>query len=155
MNIRDVPGLLDRNHRPLIWRRLKIRRDGIADRGIEPVVQRHAGTPRRVLGPLADGWIDAFTPPRYARIHAFVRFRLRRRLRLPPPRASLEKRQSNSAQVVCLWRRLFRVTVKNRLRNGIAGPESSAFCVKSRPEQIGVAMAVTLPQPLPLTAGSV
>src|SRR6202163_1531532 len=49
---------------------------------------------------------------------------LRRHLRLQPPRASLEKRQSNSAQVVCLWRRLFRVTVNNRLRNPPAGAES-------------------------------
>src|SRR6267154_4162793 len=38
--------------------------------------------------------------------------------RVPP------KRQSNSAQVVCLWLRLFRVTVNNRLRNRPAGPES-------------------------------
>src|SRR5437879_5878162 len=45
----------------------------------------------------------------------------------PAPSASPrvpEKRQSNSAQVVCLWHRLFRVTVNNRLRNRAAGPES-------------------------------
>src|SRR3979490_3129995 len=38
----------------------------------------------------------------------------------PAPSASPrvpQKRQSNSAQVVCLWHRLFRVTVNNRLRN--------------------------------------
>src|SRR5437879_10842896 len=39
------------------------------------------------------------------------------------PRVPL-KRQSNSAQVVCLWHRLFRVTVNNRLRNRAADSES-------------------------------
>src|SRR5258706_13040437 len=45
----------------------------------------------------------------------------------PAPSASPrvpEKRQSNSAQVVCLWHRLFRVTVNNPLRNWLAGAES-------------------------------
>src|SRR6202022_1237028 len=45
----------------------------------------------------------------------------------PAPSASPrvpQKRQSNSAQVVCLWHRLFRVTVNNPLRNRAAGPES-------------------------------
>src|ERR1700692_711810 len=45
----------------------------------------------------------------------------------PAPSASPrvpEKRQSNSARVVCLWQRLFRVTVNNRLRNWLAGTES-------------------------------
>src|SRR5260370_15993325 len=45
----------------------------------------------------------------------------------PAPSASPrvpEKRQSNSAQVVCLWHRLFRVTVNNRLRNRTVDPES-------------------------------
>src|SRR3977135_241615 len=56
----------------------KIGRDGIADAGIDPVVERHADAPGGGLGPLANGWIDAFNTPRYARIHAFVRFRLRR-----------------------------------------------------------------------------
>src|SRR5512140_3805693 len=124
MDIGDVGALLALCHDALIGRAAEIRRRGSADGGIEPVVQRHAGASRGGLGPLADGWIDAFNTPRYARIHAFVRFRLRRHLRLQPPRASLEKRQSNSAQVVCLWHRLFRVTVNNRLRNWISGPES-------------------------------
>src|SRR5216683_4742730 len=45
----------------------------------------------------------------------------------PAPSASPrvpEQRQSNSAQVVCLWHRLFRVTVNNRLRNRAADSES-------------------------------
>src|SRR5258707_120692 len=50
--------------------------------------------------------------------------RLRRQLHLQPPRASLQKRQSNSAQVVCLKVRLFRDTVNNQLRNQGLGPES-------------------------------
>src|SRR4030081_816121 len=59
----------------------------------------------------------------------------------PAPSASPrvpEKRQSNSAQVVCLWHRLFRVTVNNRLRNRAAGPESC------RPDEIDrVSVAAT------------
>jgi hypothetical protein len=35
-----------------------------------------------------------------------------------------KKRQSNSARAVCLWVRLFRVTVKNGLRNRFARLES-------------------------------
>src|SRR5713226_1906133 len=45
----------------------------------------------------------------------------------PAPSASPrvpEKRQSNSAGDVCLWHRLFRVTVNNRLRNWLADTES-------------------------------
>src|SRR6476660_4319612 len=45
----------------------------------------------------------------------------------PAPSASPrvpEKRQSNSARVVCLWTRLFRVTVNNPLRNWLAATES-------------------------------
>src|SRR5258705_3538610 len=45
----------------------------------------------------------------------------------PAPSASPrvpEQRQSNSAQVVCLWHRLFRVTVNNRLRNRAVRAES-------------------------------
>src|ERR1700687_416520 len=78
MNVGDVPGFLARHGRPLIRARTKIRRSGIADGGIEPVVERHAGTLRGGLGLLAHGWIDALNTPRYARIHALVRFRLRR-----------------------------------------------------------------------------
>src|SRR6476620_3493479 len=52
-----------------------------------------------------------------------------------PPRASLEKRQSNSAQVVCLWQRLFRVTVNNGLRNALAGPEKCLLGEIDRPER--------------------
>src|SRR3979411_2970935 len=59
----------------------------------------------------------------------------------PAPSASPrvpKKRQSNSAQVVCLWHRLFRVTVNNRLRNRAAGPESC------RPDEIDrVSVAAT------------
>src|SRR3954447_26774738 len=46
---------------------------------------------------------------------------------LPAPSASPrvpEERQSNSAQVVCLCPRLFRVTVKNQLRIWLDGGES-------------------------------
>src|SRR3984957_14767031 len=53
-------------------------------------------------------------------------------LRLQPPRASLEKRQSNSAQVVCLWHRLFRVTVNNGLRNRSPGRESCSAGANGR-----------------------
>ncbi len=58
----------------------------IADGRIQPVAQRHAGAARGSLGPLADRWLDALYTPRYARIHALVRSRLRRltqRLQLP------------------------------------------------------------------------
>src|SRR4030081_2761303 len=78
MNIGDVRPFLARRHRPLIRTGAKIGRGGIADGGIEPVAQRHSGTARGGLGPLAHGWIDALNTPRYARIHALVRFRLRR-----------------------------------------------------------------------------
>src|ERR1700736_6786765 len=78
MNVSDVLRFLARRRGPLIRAGAKIRRGGIADGGIEPVAQRHAGTARGGLGPLAHGWIDAFNTPRYARIHALVRFRLRR-----------------------------------------------------------------------------
>src|SRR5260370_9764869 len=78
MNVGDVPRFLARHGRPLIPARAKIRRSGIADGGIEPVVERHAGTVRGGLGPLAHRWIDALNTPRYARIHALVRFRLQR-----------------------------------------------------------------------------
>src|SRR5207237_7254000 len=40
--------------------------------------QRHARAARGGFGPLAHEWIDTVNTPRYARIHAFVRFRLRR-----------------------------------------------------------------------------
>ena len=78
MNVGDVAALLARHRRPLIGRRAEIGRGGFADGGIEPVAQGHAGAARGGLGPFADGWIDAVNTPRYARIHAFVRFRLRR-----------------------------------------------------------------------------
>ena len=89
MDVGDVGRLLPRHHRGLIVGALKIGPGGIAEGGVEPVVQRHAGAARGGLGPLAHGWIDAFNTPRYTRIHALVRFRLRRaNLRLQPPRAS-------------------------------------------------------------------
>ena len=78
MDIGDVGRLLVRHRRGLIVGAAKIGRGGIAEGGIEPVVHRHAGAARGGLGPLAHGWIDAFNTPRYARIHALVRFRLRR-----------------------------------------------------------------------------
>src|SRR5216683_442692 len=52
---------------------------------------------------------------------------------MPAPRASLLRRQSNSAQVVCLWHRLFRDTVKNGLKNQPAGAES---CVASKIDRL-------------------
>src|SRR6266850_1479729 len=62
----------------------------------------------------------------------------------PAPSASPrvpEKRQSNSARVVCLWQRLFRVTVNNRLRSWLAGTESwlrCKICLKgARASQLG------------------
>src|SRR4051794_14649094 len=71
MDFRDLMRILGRQRLTLVG--LARVRGGIADRGIEPVSQRHAGAPRRGLGPLADGWFDALNTPRYARIHAFVR----------------------------------------------------------------------------------
>src|SRR3954453_5880647 len=104
MNVGDVFGILARK-RPvgLSLRNANIRRSGSADGGIEPVIERHAGAARGGFGPLADGWIDGFCTPRYARIHAFVRCELGSASPAPPasPRVPL-KRQSNSAQVVCL-----------------------------------------------------
>jgi len=100
---------------------------GIADGGIEPVAQRHASTASGSLGALPDGWIDAFNTPRYARIHAVVRFRIRRAIsRLQPPRASLNERQSNSRRSSASDFDFFRVTVNNGLRNRSAGFESYA-----------------------------
>src|SRR4051794_9616753 len=126
MNVGDIFRILARK-RPvgLLLRDAKIRRSGSADGGIEPVIERHAGAPRSSFGPLADGWIDALCTPRYARIHALVRFELGSASFAPPasPRVPL-KRQSNSAQVVCLWDRLFRVTVNNGLRSEPEGPKN-------------------------------
>ena len=78
VNVRDIPGLVARHCRRLIRARTKVGRGGIADGGIEPVVERHAGAARGGLGPFAHQWIDALNTPRYARIHALVRSRLRR-----------------------------------------------------------------------------
>src|SRR5882757_4546252 len=78
MDIRYVAALRARRPRRQVRAGAKVGRGGIADGGHEPVVQRHAGTPRGGLGPVANGWIDALCTPRYARIHAFVRFRIRR-----------------------------------------------------------------------------
>src|ERR1700733_1299831 len=126
MNVSDILGILARQRRArLFLRDAKIRRGGSADGGIEPVIERHAGAARGGFGPLADGWIDAFCTPRYARIHALVRFELGSASPAPPasPRVPLE-RQSNSAQVVCLWDRLFRVTVNNGLRSEAEPPKN-------------------------------
>ena len=90
VDVGDVAAFPARHRRPrTAVGALKLGRGRFADGGIEPVVQRHAGAPRGRLGPLADGWIDAVNTPRYARIHALVRFRLPApHLRLQPPRAS-------------------------------------------------------------------
>jgi hypothetical protein len=79
-------------------------RGRIADVGIEPVAQRHAGAARGRLGPLAHGWIDAVDTPRYARIHDLVRFRLRRFLRLslparPDPGDNRIRRGSSASEI--------------------------------------------------------
>ena len=74
VNVGNV-GDLPRHRRPLLGRRAETGRGWFADGRIEPVVQRHAGAARRRLGPFADRGIDAVNTPRYARIHAFVRFR--------------------------------------------------------------------------------
>src|SRR3954447_25004493 len=104
MDIGNVAGVLARQ----LGLAAEIRRRGRADRGIEPVVQRHAGAARGGLGPLADGWIDALCTPRYARIHAFVRFEIRwRMLRRQPSRASLTRdnpiRRRSSASGIDLF----------------------------------------------------
>src|ERR1700722_15143576 len=70
VNVRDLAAFLAGHRRPLIVGRTKAGRGGIADGGIEPIAQRHAGPARGGLGPFPDGWIDAFITPRYARIHA-------------------------------------------------------------------------------------
>src|SRR3954454_9977425 len=126
MDVGDVFGVLTRKRRAgLLLRDAKIRRSGSADGGIEAVIERHAGTARGGFGPHADGWIDAFCTPRYARIHALVRFELCSASPSPSgsPLVPL-KRQSNSAQVVCLWIRLFRVTVNNGLRSEAGDPKN-------------------------------
>ena len=58
--------------------------------------------------------------------------------RLQSPRASRLKRQSNSAQVVCLRRRLFRVTVNNGLRNAAAGVLKLPRAVNIADSRIGI-----------------
>src|SRR5579871_5297793 len=96
----DVVDISSRRHRVA-----EVRRHSLADGGIEPVVQRHAGAARGGLGPLADGWIDAVNTPRYARVHAFcpvATSALYQRLR--PPRASQLKdnripRRSSASKV--------------------------------------------------------
>ena len=117
----DLPGFLAQQR---CVRRLpaKIRRRRGADRGIEPVVERHAGAARGRLGPLAHGWIDAVDTPRYARIHDLVRFRLRRSTcATASPRVPIG-RQSNSVRVVCLRDRLFPGRVNIGLRNAASRP---------------------------------
>src|SRR3954452_7611387 len=102
----------------------KLGRCGRADGGIEPVVQRHAGAARGGFGSLTDGWIDALCTPRYARIHAFVRFvPLAHRLRQQLPRAS--RRRDNAFSAGRLPPdRLFRVTVNNRLKSSANPPKN-------------------------------
>ena len=75
VNVGNVAAFPARHRRPLTGRRAEAGRGRFADGGIEPVAQRHAGAPRGRLRPFADGWIDAVNTPRYARIHALVRFR--------------------------------------------------------------------------------
>ena len=45
------------------------------EEAIEALSALSPGAARGRLGPVADGWIDAVNTPRYARIHALVRFR--------------------------------------------------------------------------------
>src|SRR4051794_474835 len=102
MNVSHISALLAQHHLAFGGWGAKIGKIGIADSGIEPVVQRHAGASCGSLGPLANGGIDAFNTPRYARIHAFVRFRLQRATcAFSLPRVP-EERQSKLARVVCL-----------------------------------------------------
>src|SRR5205085_4620700 len=75
VNVGNVAAFPARHRRALMGRRAEALRERFADGRIKPVAQRHAGAPRGRLGPFADGWIDAVNTPRYARIHAFVRFR--------------------------------------------------------------------------------
>ena len=84
MDIGDVAGAL--------WLAAEIWRRGVANIGVDPVAERQAGAARSGVGPLAHGWIDAVNTPRYARIHAFFRFRSGApSWRLRPPRASNRK----------------------------------------------------------------
>jgi hypothetical protein len=53
VNLRDIVRAMARQRRARIRNAAKIR-GRIADRGIEPVPQRHAGAARGGLGPLAD-----------------------------------------------------------------------------------------------------
>ncbi len=75
VNVGNVAAFPARHRRPRTGRRAVAGRGRFADGGIEPVAQRHAGAPRGRLRPFTDGWIDAVNTPRYARIHALVRFR--------------------------------------------------------------------------------
>jgi hypothetical protein len=52
-----------------------VARGSFADGRVQPVAERHAGTARRSFGPLANRWLNPVNTPRYARIHALVRFR--------------------------------------------------------------------------------
>src|SRR5579863_7740919 len=78
VDVGDVAALLAGHCRAGIVGRTKAWWGGIADGGIEPVVQRHPGAASGGLGPFADGRIDAVITPRYARIHGLIRFRIRR-----------------------------------------------------------------------------
>src|SRR5947209_1376590 len=90
MDVGDIARFFPARGR--LHRVAEIRRDGIANGGSEPVVQRHPGTTRRGLGPLAYGWIDSVNTPRYARIHVSVRFR---RSGAPPCAFSLPARPTD------------------------------------------------------------
>src|SRR5690242_18455496 len=85
---RNVRGL-----RTLVVRSAKVWRGSFAERGVQPIVEGHAGSARSSFGPLPDGWVDAVNTPRYARIHDSVRFRLRRPTPAPPafPRVPVAK----------------------------------------------------------------
>jgi hypothetical protein len=75
MDVGDVTAFAGRHRRPLVGRVAEVRRGGVAQGLVEPVAQGHAGAARGGLGPFPDARIDAFITPRYARIHASVRFR--------------------------------------------------------------------------------
>src|SRR5207248_2400634 len=88
----DVGDIARFPARRRLHRDAEIRRGGITDGRSEPVVQRHPGATRRGLGALAYGWIDTVNTPRYARIHASVRFR---RSGAPPCAFSLPARPTD------------------------------------------------------------
>ncbi len=118
VDVRDVAAFLAGHRRPLIVGRTKVGRGGIAEGGIEPVAQRHAGPARGGLGP-APGRMDRCL--QYSTIRANSCFRpvptSAPHLRLQPPRASRSRDNRIPRRSSASDARLFRVTVNNGLRN--------------------------------------